>query len=103
MSFQVKIVISQLFCEQDVYFLAVLRTACQVSDDNVVFPPLGLSYLLRLFALVPLYLLFMPFPLFLLFPLLQFFHLHLLLCAKAVLACVYSCSRQLEIRAWKKK
>ena len=46
MSFQVKIVISRLLCEQDVYFLAVLRMACQVSDDDVVLPPLGLPCLL---------------------------------------------------------
>ena len=54
-----------------------------------------------LFALVPLYLLFMTYPLFLLFLLLLFFRPHLLLCAKAVLDCVYSCSRHLEIRVWK--
>ena len=72
--------------------------ACQVSPDDVVLPHYSCLTLSCLFALVPLYLLFMPFPLFLVFPLLPFFPPHLLLCAKAVLASIYSHQRLLEIR-----
>ena len=77
--------------------------ACQVSDNDVVLPLLRLRYLLLSLCARPALPTLHVLPALLLFLLLSFFHSHLLLFAKAVLACVYSCSRQLEIRVWRKK